>query len=114
LRASVRRSSRVDIHRIPDIDLGFVLGICEAVTYVLADMFRRVFVQYYPNAKMISNRRNDVDTWRDSMQKTCWEVFSWPIWVLSWANTRMYRIWLNLDLAMRGYYIGTLLSIGDL
>jgi hypothetical protein len=34
------------------------------------------------------------------------EVFDWPIRVLSWADARIYWLWLNFNLAMRGYYYG--------
>ena len=88
----------------PDFDS--VLASCEAVTDGPANVFGEELMAYYPDAKVILNRRRDTDAWHASMKKTCLEVFSVPMWTLSWFDTSLCWLWWNFDLVMRGYYDG--------
>lgn len=88
------------------IDFDSVLGNCEAVTDGPANVFAEELMDFYPNAKIILNRRRNVDAWYESMQKTCLQVFSWPMWTLSWFDTRICWLWWNFWLVMQGYYNG--------
>ncbi|KAF5603998.1 hypothetical protein FPCIR_1059 [Fusarium pseudocircinatum] len=88
------------------IDFDSVLANCEAVTDGPANVFGEELMSYYPNAKVILNRRRDVDAWYASMKKTCLEVFSWPMWILSWFDTSICWLWWNFELVMKDYYRG--------
>ncbi|KAK6070569.1 hypothetical protein SCUP515_08394 [Seiridium cupressi] len=64
-----------------------VLGNCEAVTDVPCFVFAEELIKAYPEAKVVLNRRRDVDAWYKSMQDTAMGVFTWPLWVLHfWAG----------------------------
>ncbi|KAF5011612.1 hypothetical protein FDECE_2275 [Fusarium decemcellulare] len=77
--------------KLPEsIDFDSVLANCEAVTDGPANVFAEELLSFYPDVKVILNRRRDVDAWYSSMKKTCFEVFSWPMWTL----------------IMKGYYNG--------
>ncbi|CCT65189.1 uncharacterized protein FFUJ_02111 [Fusarium fujikuroi IMI 58289] len=73
------------------IDFDSVLGNCEAV---------------------VINRRRDVDDWYSSMRKMCLEVFSWPMWVLSWFHMSICWLWWNFELMMKEYYRGDFEKFG--
>ncbi|CVL06460.1 uncharacterized protein FMAN_03671 [Fusarium mangiferae] len=94
------------------IDFDSVLGNCEAVTDGPANVFGHELLTYYPNAKVIINRRRHVDDWYSSMKKTCLEVFSWPMWVLSWFDTSICWLWWNFELVMKEYYKGDFEKFG--
>lgn len=61
---------------------------------------------FFPDARVILNRRRDIEGWHASMEKNCLEVFSWTMWILSWFDTSICWLWWNFDAVMRGYYDG--------
>lgn len=91
---------------IGPVDFDSVLANCEAVTDGPANVFGQELMALYPDAKVILNRRRDADAWHASMKRSCLEVFSIPMWTLSWFDTGLCWLWWNFDLVMRGYYGG--------
>ncbi|KAF5723691.1 P-loop containing protein [Fusarium mundagurra] len=87
------------------IDFDAVLANCEAVTDGQANVFGEELLSYYLTAKVILGRRWNVNAWYESM-KTCLEVFSWPMWMLSWFDMNICWLWWHFDLVMKGYYNG--------
>ncbi|KAJ3521965.1 hypothetical protein NM208_g13061 [Fusarium decemcellulare] len=68
--------------KLPEsIDFDSVLANCEAVTDGPANVFAEELLSFYPDAKVILNRRRDVDAC------ICW-------------------LWWNFELVMKGYYNG--------
>lgn len=59
---------------------------------------------YYPKAKVILNRRRDMNAWFSSTQDRSQEMFSWWMWMLSWVDGRLYWLWRMSYLVMYGYY----------
>ncbi|KAJ6444599.1 acyl coA binding protein domain-containing protein [Purpureocillium lavendulum] len=90
----------------PGIDFDSVLAECEAVTDGPANVFGEELMAYYPDARVVLNRRKDVDAWYASMRRTCLQVFGWPMWVMSWFDTELCWLWWNFWEVMLGYYCG--------
>ncbi|OAA81039.1 hypothetical protein LEL_00584 [Akanthomyces lecanii RCEF 1005] len=97
-------SSSDDVQPLPDFDS--VLGRATAVTDGPANVFGEELMRYYPDARVVLNRRRDADAWSASMERTCLQVFGWPMWTLSWFDAGICWLWWNFDLVMRGYYGG--------
>lgn len=87
-----------------NVDFDSVLGACDAVTDGPANAFGPELLQYYPDAQVVLNRRRNTDAWHASMRATCLQVFSWPMWVLSWFDIGLCWLWWNFKLVMSGYY----------
>lgn len=105
MRRKLSRSTRESTNsEVSVVDFDSVLANCEAVTDGPANVFGEELMAFYPDAKVILNRRRDIDAWYASMEKNCLEAFNWPMWILSWFDTRMCWLWWNFDLVMRGYY----------
>lgn len=88
------------------VNFDSALGPNEAVTDGPANVFGEELMEFYPEAKVILNRRRDVDAWYRSMETTAVAVFSWPLWTLTWFDTGLYWLWKNFDLAERKYFYG--------
>lgn len=93
-------------HSLRGTDFDTVLASCEAVTDGPTNVFGEELMQFYPDAKVILNRRRDMDTWYTSMQNTCMQAFSWPMWVFGWFDTGLTWLWWTFWLVMHGYYHG--------
>jgi len=73
-----------------DIDFDSVLGHCEAVTDGPANVFGEELMAYYPAAKVVLNRRRDIDAWHKSMKATALAVFGPIMWTFSWFDTSLW------------------------
>lgn len=83
-----------------------MLGRAEAVTDAPAVILGAELIEYYPDAKVVLNRRRDYEAWRRSMQSTCLQVFSWPMWIMSWFDARLFWLWRTFHLSYHGYFDG--------
>jgi hypothetical protein len=105
----MRRKLRDSRHRalpLGEIDFDSVLATCEAVTDAPANVLGLELMAFYPQAKVILNRRKDTEAWYKSMQKTCVPYFSWPMWTLSWFDSRFCWLWWNFEIVFKDVYHG--------
>lgn len=86
------------------VEFDSCLGNCEALTDAPANIFGPELMDYYPKAKVILNRRRDVDAWFQSLKVNCLGVFSWPMWVFSWFDPLIDLLWNTFGLSFSGYY----------
>ena len=63
-------------------------------------------MEYYPAAKVILNRKRDMNAWYTRTQETNLEIFNWWMWLLSWFDRRLYWLWRTRHLTMHGFYGG--------
>jgi hypothetical protein len=77
-----------------------VLGNCEAITDVPCFVFAEELIKAYPDAKVILNRRRDVDAWYRSMQETAMGVFTWPLWALHFWDRDLFWIYSVFELGL--------------
>ncbi|KAJ5279262.1 hypothetical protein N7478_004634 [Penicillium angulare] len=89
---------------LENVDFDSVLANFEAVTDCPANIFGRELMEFYPHAKVILNRRRNIDAWYDSMQSTIMAAFSWSLWTLTWFDSNLCWLWWAFDLAQRVYY----------
>lgn len=89
-----------------DIDFDSILANFEAVTDCPANVFGKELIEFYPRAKVILNRRRNMDAWYKSMQSTALAAFSWPLWILTWFDSNLCWLWWTFDLALRVNYDG--------
>lgn len=74
-------------------DFDNILGQCEAVTDVPCFAFAEELIHAYPEAKVIINRRQDLDAWYKSIMATLGQMEeSWLVWFLSFFDTEIYWI----------------------
>ena len=67
------------------------LGEYDATTDIPAAWFALHLLQAYPNAKVILNRRRDLDGWKTSFHETVLPVMqSWKYWLASWFNAELF------------------------
>lgn len=70
-----------------------LLGDCEGVMDMPPGIFAEELLSFYPNAKVILNRRQDMDAWHRSLNEAAETLMgSWGVWVLSWFDTQL-RWW---------------------
>ena len=68
-----------------------VLGDCEAVTDLPSAAFAVELLQAYPEAKVILNRRRDVQSWYQSQVKTIDRLWkTWPETFYRWFNNEFF------------------------
>lgn len=75
-------------------DFDNVLGDCEAVTDYPAVGFGVELLAAYPDAKVIVNRRRDMDAWHRSVGDTIISIFhNRFLRACSWFNSRLFWLW---------------------
>jgi hypothetical protein len=75
-------------------DFDALLGHCVAVTDAAASVFAAEMVAAYPEAKVVLNRRRDLDAWEKSLRGTLVSVNeSWGFWVASWLSREAFWAW---------------------
>jgi hypothetical protein len=75
-------------------DFDALLGHCVAVTDAAASVFAAEMVAAYPEAKVVLNRRRDLDAWERSLRGTLVGVNeSWGFWVASWLSREAFWAW---------------------
>ena len=85
------------------IEFDRVIGDCEAVTDLPCAAFGPELLRAYPDAKVVLNRRRDVEAWYQSQLNTTqrtWKTWnSWSAWALSglqaelfWTRRIMYTL----------------------
>lgn len=77
-----------------------VLGDREAVTDTPANAFGEELMLAYPNAKIILNRRQDLNAWHRSMQRTVIPIFSPFMWWCCWFDRGLFWVWRNYYLSV--------------
>ena len=80
-------------------DLDAILGDCMALTDIPAVLFGPELLAAYPAAKVILNRRSDVQNWKESFRATTYAAErSWVMWVVSFFNRELF--WMERIFAM--------------
>lgn len=75
-------------------DFDTVLGDCEAVTDYPAAGFGVELLAAYPNAKVVVNRRRDMDAWHKSVGDTIMKIFhNRLLRTCSWFNSSLFWLW---------------------
>ena len=70
-----------------------VLGNCEAVTDMPSASFAPELLRAYPEAKVILNKRSDIDAWYESQRNTIDLIFrDWPTWSRQWFESEVFWI----------------------
>ncbi|KAI0170987.1 hypothetical protein BJ166DRAFT_517482 [Pestalotiopsis sp. NC0098] len=79
-------------------DFDRVIGHCEAVTDAPACMFAEELMEAYPEAKIIINSRDNIETWHRSIinaWSTAEKQAGWMHPVLVWFHSKMF--WVNVN-----------------
>lgn len=72
-----------------------VLGHCMAVTDAPCCCFGEELVRCYPSAKVILNRRRDVEAWEESVKATLFGIYSsWWRFARAFFLTDLFWLWL--------------------
>ncbi|OJJ65681.1 hypothetical protein ASPBRDRAFT_79673 [Aspergillus brasiliensis CBS 101740] len=74
-----------------------LLGDMDASTDVPAVWFASELLQAYPDAKVILNRRRDIQAWKKSFRTSVLLMMqSWLYWIASWFNAELFwGLWLT-------------------
>ena len=71
-----------------------VLGDCEGVTDLASAAFAVELLRAYPEAKVVLNRRRDLEEWHASQSKTIDRLYrTWPEWTRQWIESKTF--WLS-------------------
>lgn len=96
------RLNRVDILANLLTCARIVLGNCEVVTDMPSAAFAVELLRAYPEAKVVLNRRRDVDKWHASMMATLGNMYSdWGSWARQWVEAENF--WL-MRIVRAGFY----------
>lgn len=75
-------------------DFDEVIGNCMAVTDAAGSCFVPEMVRAYPNAKVILNKRSDLDKWHASANQNLVGVFrSYVFWIMSYLSRECFWAW---------------------
>ncbi|GCB21755.1 hypothetical protein AAWM_04640 [Aspergillus awamori] len=74
-----------------------LLGDMDASTDVPTVWFASELLQAYPDAKVILNRRRDIQAWKKSFRASVLPMMqSWLYWIASWFNAELFwGVWLT-------------------
>lgn len=74
-----------------------LLGDMEASTDVPTVWFATELLQAYPDAKIVLNRRRDIQAWKKSFRTSVLPMMqSWQYWIASWFNAELFwGVWLT-------------------
>jgi hypothetical protein len=84
-----------ETNKLTASDFDTVLSNCVGVSDLLAAEFATELITAYPNAKVILNTRQDLDSWYTSMQQTMGYFDKNPVdwdWLKSWFNADLFWI----------------------
>ena len=86
-----RRSEREEEALITAEEFDSVLGHCGAVTDSPVALFAYDLIQAYPEAKVILNKRKDLDRWKASMMETLVAGGeTWMVWTAAWFESELW------------------------
>jgi hypothetical protein len=74
-----------------------LLGDMEASTDVPTVWFAPELLQAYPDAKVVLNRRRDIESWKKSFRASVLPMMqSWRYWLASWFHAELFwGVWLT-------------------
>ncbi|KAL8822963.1 MAG: hypothetical protein Q9191_006310 [Dirinaria sp. TL-2023a] len=84
-------------------DFDRIIGDCEAVTDAPTCMLGEEIIRAYPDAKVILNRRNDIDAWDCSFRKTLCKGIRDSYWLKAIAWLSADYFWLR-QISLRYMY----------
>ncbi|KAL5349174.1 hypothetical protein ACLOAV_005462 [Pseudogymnoascus australis] len=87
LKAKVRGDDRPG----REFDWDVLLGDCAGVMDMPPGIFAEELLDFYPGAKVVLNRRRDMDAWHRSLNGAAEMVLgSWGVWGLSWWDAELF------------------------
>ncbi|KAJ7188831.1 hypothetical protein C8R46DRAFT_878133 [Mycena filopes] len=79
-----------------------LLGDCDAVMDMPPCLFWAELLRFYPDARVIVNRRRDADAWHRSLDGAAQTVLrGWTLWTLSWFDPALFWWFTTAVLWMR-------------
>ncbi|KAJ7032752.1 hypothetical protein C8F04DRAFT_1106433 [Mycena alexandri] len=79
-----------------------LLGDCDAVMDMPPCLFWAELLRFYPDARVVVNRRRDTDAWHRSLDGAAQTVLrGWTLWALSWFDPALYWWFTTAVLWMR-------------
>ena len=79
---------------ITTADFDEVLGNSVAVTDAAGSVFAAEMIRAYPDAKIVINKRKDLDKWLASMDESVLDVNrNNLLWFMSWFDSRLWWTW---------------------
>ena len=83
-------------------DWDLLLGDCDVVMDMPPVIFAEELLDFYPNAKVLLNRRSDMKAWHSSLNEAAETVFgSHLFWCLSWFDSQLRWWFQTLILSLR-------------
>lgn len=68
-----------------------LLGDCDVVMDMPPGIFAEELLDYYPDAKVVLNRRRDMDGWHRSLGEAADVVLgSWFLWICGWFDAELF------------------------
>ncbi|KAI1618589.1 hypothetical protein EDD37DRAFT_273612 [Exophiala viscosa] len=87
----LQAKDRGDISTVEAFDFDTVLGDCDCVLDAPPCIFAKELLDFYPHAKVILNRRRDVDVWHRSMIEAVNALLNnWILWTLSFFDAQLF------------------------
>jgi hypothetical protein len=87
----LQTKDRGDVAAVEKFDFDTLLGDCDCVMDAPPCMFAEELLDFYPHAKVVLNRRDDLDAWHRSMVDAVNTLLnSWTLWGLSWFDARLF------------------------
>lgn len=96
--------ARSDSQIAANFDYDTLLGDCDAMSGDNPPgIFAKELIDYYPNAKIIMNRRKDLRAWHRSLNKAINIVMgNWIVWTVRWFDTELFwwyrsaQLWISI------------------
>jgi hypothetical protein len=94
-RVSASSAERDEAERfLKEFEWDAMLGDCDVLMDMPPAIFWRELLEYYPQAKVIVNRRADMSAWHASLAEALKAVdggvLGWMLWVTHWFDARLY------------------------
>lgn len=91
----LQAKQRGDTEFVRNYDYDQLFADCECVMDMPPCNFSEELLDFYPDAKVILNRRKDLDAWHRSLNQAAetaigWKIGAWILWTLSWFDARMF------------------------
>jgi len=87
----LRAKARGDNQPGKSMNWDVILGDCEVVMDMPPGVFAEELLDFYPDAKVILNRRRNMDSWHRSLGEAADMVLgSWFLWMLSWFDAELF------------------------
>ncbi|KFY37335.1 hypothetical protein V494_04792 [Pseudogymnoascus sp. VKM F-4513 (FW-928)] len=82
-------------------DWDVLLGDCDGVMDMPPVIFAEEILDFYPGAKVVLNRRKDMEAWHRSLNSAAETVLgSWGLWGLSWWDAKLFWCYRTLALSI--------------